>query len=68
MSVIAREKTNKISSWGRGHESVCISLIARESVITGVYFSHFFMRFAGGRALVRNGGVSVIARCSQGES
>ena len=29
MPVIAREKTNAISSWGREHESVCISLIAR---------------------------------------
>ena len=68
MSVIAREKTNEISSWGRGHESVCISLIARESVITGVYFIHFFMRFAGGLPLTCNGGISVIAKRSQGES
>ena len=42
----------------------------RESVIGGVCFSHFFMRFAGGLALVRVSGVrvSVIARCPQGES
>ena len=30
--------------------------------------SYFFMRFAGGLAPVRNGGVSVIARCAQGGS
>ena len=48
--------------------------LQRESVIAGVCFSHFFMRFAregGGRglALVRISGMSVIARCAQrGES
>ena len=35
--------------------------------MTGVYFSHFFMRFAGGLAFVRCGGVSVIAKCPQGD-
>ena len=34
----------------------------------GVCFSHLFMRFAGGLALVRISGLSVIARCPQGQS
>ena len=52
-----------------GQESVRISVIAgvrnNESLIC---FSHFFIRFAGGGALVRNSVVSVTAGCPQGES
>ena len=61
MSTIARGKRSEMSRFG-GKESV------RISVIVGVCFSHFFMRFAGGLALVRVSGVSVIARCPQSES
>ena len=56
-----REKKQvKCSAWGQ--ESVCISVTA------GVHISHFFMRFAGGLVPVRSSGVSVIARCPQGET
>ena len=61
MSAIAREK-KQVKCRASGQESVIISVIA------GVCFSHFFMCFAGGMALVRIRGVSVIARCPQGES
>ena len=47
MSVIAREKTNEISSWGRGHESVCISLIARVCN-NGSLFQSFLYAFRRG--------------------
>ena len=49
----------KYRAWGQ--ESILISVIA------GVYFSHFFMRFSRVLALVRINGVSVIVRCLQGE-
>ena len=55
-----RKKQVKCRAWGQ--ESVRISVIA------GVCFSHFFMRFAGGLALVRISKVSVLARCPQGVS
>ena len=67
MSVIAREKTNEISSWGRGHESVCISLIARVCN-NGSLFQSFLYAFRRGLPLTCNGGISVIAKRSQGES
>ena len=50
----------KYRAWGQ--ESILIS------VIVGVYFSHFFIRFSRVLALVRINGVSVIVRCLQGEN
>ena len=63
-SSVRYSERKKIEFRAWGQESVRISVIA------GVNFSHFFMRFAegGGLALVRISGVSVIARCPQGES
>ena len=67
MSAIAREKTSEMSRWGtkvpasiiiinnnNNNNNKMITMIA-----TGICFSHFFKR---------NGGVSVLARCPQGES
>ena len=57
VSAIAREK----KKWNVALGGMKVS------VMTGVYFSHLFMRFVEGLAFVRYGGVSVIARCLQGD-
>ena len=53
MSAIAREKTSEMTRLGAGK---CV----RISVIAGVCFGHFFVRFAMELALVRN--IEVSAR------
>ena len=59
-SSVRYSERNNGRAWGQ--ESVRISVIA------GACFSHCFMRFPGGLALVRISGVSVKARCPQSES
>ena len=62
---LKRELNNKIVS--SGLNKVSVSLLQRESVIAGVYFSQTSVTLARDFAALHISGVSVKARCPQGK-